>query len=790
MTQTRESENKISTPGPKELLLRYLPFLPWILLSVCIASGIAWIKLRYATPIYSVAGKILVKQDNPYSKSGEKFGNIFELPSDNSNLNNEIEIIKSRAIASRVARKLGLQLQFSNKGQVRVSEAYDKDLPFSCNIEKVYDSSSSISIEIKLVSNNTFKLNEGGQEYNFGQLIKYSGLEFRIFPSRSLNIGPEGAIYILNWLPIENVAATLSNSLNVSQQEGSSILNLSFVTPNKKKGIDIVNAYMSEYQQSSLEENKLVAYTTLEFIDDQLDTLQRELGGVERNLQSYREENKIFNPELQASQNFADLSETQKKLSEQGVKVKVIEYLQQYVSDPRNKEKLVPSNLGIEEPTLIQQITAFNELQLKRETTIKTTTLENPIIIAINTGLEKLRQDILQNLVNVKNAYQLASKDLESLSKNAFSSIKTLPGKEKRLLEVTRQQAILQELYSFLLQKKLETAISSASTISDIRILEPAIAGSNPVSPKKRSIYTIALLIGLSVPLGIIFLIDFLNDKVSSRSDIEKVTDAPVIGEVGHAENASALVVSDDNRSYIAEQFRIIRSNLQYILPKNEKPIILVTSSFSGEGKSFVSTNLGAVLALSGKKTVILEMDIRKPKILKGLGMHERKGITNYLVSDIGTEEIIHSVPGIENLYVIPCGPVPPNPAEMLLDERVNEFFYELKKKFDIILIDSAPVGLVSDAMILSSYANSTVFIVRHYYTYKKQIELINELYTNNRLPHLCIVINDIVIKSGYGSYYGYGYGYGSQANSYYQGMSKRNFLQRVLINVINKINN
>jgi capsular exopolysaccharide synthesis family protein len=274
--------------------------------------------------------------------------------------------------------------------------------------------------------------------------------------------------------------------------------------------------------------------------------------------------------------------------------------------------------------------------------------------------------------------------------------------------------------------------------------------------------YIIAIILGIGVPVGIIFLLEFLNDKVKSKSDVQQITDVPILGEIGHADSSGALVVTRNNRKVVAEQFRMVRSNLQYIIPKSEKLVLLVTSSFSGEGKSFISTNLGSVLAISGKRTVILEFDIRKPKILKGLGLHERKGITNYIVGSAGLNEIVHNVPDVDNLFVISCGPVPPNPSEMLLNEKVDQLFQELHKQFDAIIIDSAPVGLVSDAASLGRYANGTIFIVRHKYTLKKQLQLIDDIYRQNKLPHLSIVINDINSRAGYGGYYGYdGYGYG-----------------------------
>ena len=287
-------------------------------------------------------------------------------------------------------------------------------------------------------------------------------------------------------------------------------------------------------------------------------------------------------------------------------------------------------------------------------------------------------------------------------------------------------------------------------------------------------------------PTGIVALKEILNDKVKSKADIQNGTETPILGEIGHAKDSSTLIVTHNNRKFLAEQFRIIRSNVQYIFPKVEKPVIHITSSFSGEGKSFISTNLGAVLALSGRRTVILEFDIRKPKIMKGLGLKERKGITNYIVGNVTLDEIIYPVPEVENLFVIPCGPVPPNPSEMLLDARVEELFAQLRLKFDVIIIDTAPVGLVSDAFILSKHADACVYIVRHNYTLKKQIQLIDEIYRNKKLPHLSIIINDIVSSGGYDGYYGYGgygygYGYGRGFRShYYDESEKPGFFQRL----------
>lgn len=278
----------------------------------------------------------------------------------------------------------------------------------------------------------------------------------------------------------------------------------------------------------------------------------------------------------------------------------------------------------------------------------------------------------------------------------------------------------------------------------------------------------LAILVGLVLPALFIFVLELMNDKVSTRYDIERLTTAAILGEVGHSYGKNTLVVTNNNRSVVAEQFRIIRSNLQYVLNHIQKPVILVTSSFSGEGKSFVSTNVGAVMALAGKKTIILEFDIRKPKILSQLNIPKRAGLTNYLLGKTTLEELPVAVEGIDNLYVLPCGPVPPNPAELLLDPKIVELFDWLKQNFDSVIMDTAPVGMVSDAMTLSKYADATLYIVRQGYTFKKQIGMIDEFYSQGKLPRIAIILNDIKARTGYGYYgygkygYGYGYGYGS----------------------------
>jgi tyrosine-protein kinase Etk/Wzc len=763
---------------PRVLIIKYLRYLPWVILSVAFTLVGAYVKLRYSTPIYIVSSKLLVSQP-AYSGGGEKFDDIFMMQRSDK-LSDEIEIIKSRSMATRVVNSLGLQKQMYNKGKIRSTILYP-DAPFNFEIINIPDSASGFGVLITLFPNNQFTINDQPKKYFYNEQVKLPSVNFRITGTNRNPSSFASNEFMVSWAPAENVAAGISGGIAVARvNDFANVLQLSYQTENVQLGADIINQYMREYQQANLQDKREIAAKTLSFIDDQLKAVFNELGGVEQNLKNYRERNRVINPQAQSEMFFGELAETKRVMAEHEVRSKITDYLAKYISDATNKYKIIPSMLGIEEPTLLQQVTEFNKLQLERETALKTTAPNNPRMEIIEIAIEKLRNDMVENLRNLQNTEAMALEAIRSKNLQADRMISAIPAKEKQLLEVTRQQSILQELYQYLLQKKLETAIGSASTISNIKVVEPALAGGIPIGPNKKGLYILAIAIGIAIPAAIIFLREYLNDKISSKALIEQLTKTPILGEIGHAEENNALVVTKNNRRFLAEQFRIIRSNLQYILPNVHKPVLLVTSSFSGEGKSFISTNLGSVLALSGKRTVILEFDIRKPKILKGLGLYERKGLTNYIVGNINLNEVIHPVPDVENLFVIPCGPVPPNPAEMLLHEKIDKLFSELRNQFDAIIIDTAPVGLVSDAITLSKYADGTIYIVRHNYTLKNHIQIIDEIYENKKLPHPSIIINDITVRGGYGYYgygtYGYGYGYGvnGSGESYFESSAKK----------------
>jgi capsular exopolysaccharide synthesis family protein len=596
-----------------------------------------------------------------------------------------------------------------------------------------------------------------------------------------------GSEYTVDWKPAENVAASLAGGVKVQPKTpGTSILSISIQSTNAQMAADIVNNLMIEYDSMTVEQNNYSTDQMLGFIDDRLNILNLELDTLQLKFLKYKQDNNLFDVEKQVGEYFFKYTEADKTAIAEQFKLNVADDIDSYLKDKKNQySKVTPSAFGLEDITLNELVGLYNKMQLDRQALLDANVpVENPVIKEVEGQIEIIREKLLENLRTMRLSLNSTINTLKSRSGSEQSKLQSLPFKLKLYVEMERQINTKLALYNLLEGKREEAAIGRASTISNSKVIDGAGASNTPVKPNKRTIQILAILIGVGLPALIIFIGEILNDKISTRFDIEKLTQAPILGEIGHSFSVDTLIVSKTSRTMVSEQFRIIRSNMQYVIHK-EKAVILVTSSFSGEGKSFISTNMGAVLALTGKKTIILEFDIRKPKVLSGLHMSKRAGITNFLMGKAGIEELIAPVPEHDDLFVLACGPVPPNPSEMLLDKKVSQLFEWLRERFEIILIDTAPVGMVSDAMTLSKFADCTLYLVRQGHTFKKQIALIDELYRENKLPKVSIVINDVKNKPGYGYYgygrYGYGYGYGYGSSYYDEEKPPKTFIEKVM---------
>ena len=747
----------------KEIVYKYIVFLPLFIVSISIALTVAYINIRYKIPVFSSSISLLIKDDKSSRGGGEDM--IIEnltTYKKKTNLSNEVELIKSVSMLARVVKILNLNWSYYNEGNIKRAELYGSATSIHANWVELKDSNSAASLII-VRKREAVYIEYGPNRYKKifnGDIVEFPIGKMRVFFDQ--NEIQKDSKYFINYQTTNNAAAVIAGALQIRQlSKETTILQLSINQEIPQKGRDILNTLVNVYNEVNIEDKNRISDNTIRFIDERLDVLTGDLAKVEGDLESFKQKYGIVDLEKQGTEAYKESGELKEKISSQEVQLKVIDLVKEYISTPKRKYELVPTTLGVEDPTLGALILSYNALQLERATKLKSMPEENPIIKVIESQIEQVRVRMIEDLVNIsKTKATLAGSAKDDYNK-LISSEKLIPEEERGMLEIIRQQGIKEKLYLFLLQKREESEITRAATIGNSIPIDPAVSGGQ-VSPDVGNIYRTSFVIGFLIPIIFIYLIDLLNDKIIVRNDIARVTTAPIIGEVAHHSSQNrVLVVSNKDRSVLAEQFRILRTNIGFLLGPGVKcPVLLVTSSIAGEGKTFCSMNLAAVWGIAGKKTVILELDLRKPKIAKSLGLINEKGITHFMMGQVPAESIPIPIPNTENLYIVPAGIIPPNPSEMIMDPRMGEFIAYLKTQFDLIIIDSAPVGLVSDSKIIAQLADATIYIVRQRFTVKKQLPFINELYQQNLLPSVGILVNDVKI-GGINSYYGYGYGYG-----------------------------
>lgn len=768
--QLNTNKSELWNLSLKDLFYKYVRYLPLFLLSVAFALLIAFAYLRYTTRIYSATATMLIKNNQQSGGSSDKVEDIISGNNRNQNIQNEVEVLKSKPLMARVVDQLKLQFTYTAKGKVKDFNIYTQG-PFIIEAFEIADSLRGFSMVIKFVNDHEFRVNNESVSFTFSQLFQNKFGVFRLVRKGPVSPGME---YNLDWQPTLVVAGGLAAAAKVQPKiPGTGILSVTVQTTNAQMAADIVNSMIIQYDSMTVQQNNYSTDQMIGFINARLHDMNIELDSLQLDFLQYKQENKLFDVERQLGEYFSKFTEADKGVVEQEFKLNLANTIDAYLKDNKNQYQTTPSSLNLEDNTLNELIGLYNKAQLDRRALMDANvTADNPLIKEADGQISEIREKLLENLRNIRLSYNASINVLKVKSVAEQSKLQSLPYKLKEYVEKERRINTKLALYSLLEGKREEAAISRASTISNSKVLDLAAVSNDPVKPNRKTIQLLAIIIGIGLPALIIFMGEVLNDKISTRFDIEKITQAPILGEIGHSFSDNTLIVNKTSRTMVAEQFRIIRSNLQYVIQNPQKSVILVTSSFSGEGKSFVSTNMAAVLALTGKKTIILEFDIRKPKVLSGLTMPRRSGITNYMLGKATLDELIMQVPGQDNFFVLACGPIPPNPSEMLLDQKIATLFDTLKEQFDIIVIDTAPVGMVSDAMTLSKFADCTLYLVRQGHTFKKQIALIDELYRENKLPKVSVIINDVKNKPGYGYYgygrYGYGYGYG-HSSSYYE---------------------
>ncbi|MGZ3766945.1 MAG: GumC family protein [Mucilaginibacter sp.] len=742
-----------------ETLLTYLRHWRWFIFSIVLFMFLAYGYIRLATPVFKIETDLLIK-DNKNSLNGQndllKDLNLF---TSDKVIDNEIQILKSNAIIAQVVKGLKLETSYYNTEGVRNHEIYD-DIPFEVQLLKPSTDPGKAfhtKLTINLVDQNTANVN--GKRVQVSTPYKTDAGIIIVKPRP--NASNLRRVVIVKFNDIEDLLLHYSDNIKIEpSSKQSMVLIITMEDAIPLRGKDFLNRLVLEYNLAALQDKNKVTSNTLSFIEERLQVIAAELGTDEKNVEQYKTTNSITDISTQSQIFLQSVQDNDAALNKVQIQLSVLNSLNNYIKTDQTEASKLPSMLvGIEDPTLQGLVTKLGEAEIKREGFLQTVPETNPVITSIDDQIRSLKQAINASLQNLKKNLEITKQQLE-LKNNQFNGvIRQVPSKERGLLDVMRQQEIKNGLFTYLLQKREETAMQLASGVADSRIIDYAKSSKYPVKPVDKEVYLLFLLLAIVVPIAVIYLKKLLNYKVQQRQDIEQYTETPILAEVSHSSENEPLLVSSHPRSMVAEQVRALRTNLQFVIPEPDQKTILFTSSISGEGKSFVSLNLGASLAMAGKKVIILELDLRKPKLHSGLAIDNEIGLSNFLIGKADYAGVIKKISEQENYYIITSGPIPPNPAELLTNGRIKILLDYLKENFDYIVLDAPPVGLVTDAQILGAYADVTLFIVRHNYTAKNSIQKIDAFYRSGKFNHLNIVLNSIDLQIGYG--YGYGYGYG-----------------------------
>ncbi|MFN3794250.1 MAG: polysaccharide biosynthesis tyrosine autokinase [Chitinophagaceae bacterium] len=755
-----------------ELLFKYLSFLPLILLFFTISVGVGYVYVRYKEPVYKASIQMLVKFEDAKQNLSDGNDLIQRALRETKQLNidNEITKLKSLDLLTRVAKDGGLNVKIRNLGRFRSSTLYHES-PISLEILKVLDSTSSFELRFRKFDSRSahleegFSISENIKSIDFNKIYSNKGVVFRIIKKQDFSEFNEPISFLYE--PPIQTARKISGALTVASIGKTSIIQIELKDDNPIRAKEILDKLVEIFQVQDVEAKKTASINTINFINERMKDVSEEIDTLESKILELKMKTPFneVGPAYEFVKNrIISTDEASQKIILQN---EIVGMLEEYLKKDQNENRSVPTDLGIENVYLFQALREYNNLQLayERDKQQYINSESNKYLADYRLKLKELRYNIFEILKNIRLENNKRIGVFEDKLNTLTSSLSKLPETERQLKNVQTQGNIKRELYLYLLKRKEEIGITSATFVSNYSVIDAAFASLVPVEPRTENIRNFSMLIGLIIPILLIYLIDIFNDKVTLRDQIVKKVNMPIAGEVTHVADPSKFVFNQ-SRSLVSEQFRILRTNLTFLFKgAAQSKVILITSTISGEGKSFVSSNLAAALSLTEKKVALLLFDLRKlntsAAIDKILGNQKNKGITNYL---IGQADDFYSLKVLdmeyENLHIYPAGPIPPNPAELLLSSNMKGLFDKLRNEYDYIVVDSAPVGLVSDAFILQEYADITLYIVRQQYTLLKQLDFISEINETQKLRSLSIVVNDVKMAGRYG-YYGYNYSYG-----------------------------
>lgn len=798
-------ESKEENIDVKELLFKYLIHWPWFVGAVVACLIAAWVYLHVSTPVYNISATVLIKDDKKGGSAGMLSGleslGLDGMISSSQNIDNEIEVLRSKTIVKEVVEDLGLYISYTDEDEFPSRNMY-KTSPVQVSLTPQEADLLEEPMIVKMAlqpqgsMDVTVKIDDDEYQKHFEKLpavfpTDKGTLAFFLTPDSVLSSKRTSEETTASEKTTRNITATINKPLAVAKwccknmtieptSKTTSVAVISLKNSNVQRGKDFINKLLEMYNINTNNDKNEVAQETAEFINERIGIISKELGSTEKDLESFKRGAGITDLTSDAQIALTGSAEYEKKRVENQTQINLLQDLQKYMQN--EGYEVLPSNIGLQDLNLAAAINRYNDVLVERKRLLRTSTENNPTIINLDTSISAMKENVQVSLDRVLRGLFITKADLDREASRYSRRISEAPGQEREFVSIARQQEIKAGLYLMLLQKREENAITLAATANNAKIIDEAIADDAPVAPRSKITYLIALILGVGIPVGVIYLLELTKFKIEGRADVEKLTSAPIVGDIPLTdEKQGAIAVFENQNNLMSETFRNVRTNLQFMLG-NGKKVILVTSTVSGEGKSFISGNLAISLSLLGKKVVIVGLDIRKPGLNKVFNISKREqGITQYLANpEKNLMDLVQLSDVSKNLYILPGGTVPPNPTELLARDGLDKAIETLKKNFEYVILDTAPVGMVTDTLLIGRVADLSVYVCRADYTRKNEYTLINELIDGNKLPNLCTVINGLDLKKrkygyyygygkygkyyGYGKRYGYGYGYGEQS--------------------------
>lgn len=779
-----EEDNETSGFDYKAFLVKLLMYWPWIVACVAVALIGAFFYLKTLTPLYTVSSSILIKNESKGGTNGANLEDLGFVSSSTQSFDNELEILRSRTLIKKVVTALDLYINYSVPGQFRDTELY-KQSPVKVWVTPEEAERMGYA-QVKMSFRNQ-QLHEVLVEHN-GQEWKKTVEGLPAVFSTPVGVftfsAADSTQQILQHVPEviqatvispTSAAASFRNRLTVAPGgRGTTMALLTITGSQVPRGVDFLNKLVEVYNEEGNNDKNEVAAKTAEFIDERIRIINKELGTTESQLASFKQRAGVVDITTDASQAAGEQASYERAYAENEVQISLVNHLKSHILNEANQYEVIPANIGLNNSDLNTVVQNYNQMLIERKRLLRTSHEDNPAVQSLNASIDVMRNSVMAAIQTAEKGLLINRQALQAQTRKYAGKVSDAPVQEKEYLSMSRQQEIQANLYLMLLQKREENNITLASTANNARVIDEPLAGGQ-IFPTPSQTYMIALVLGLGLPVGLIFIWGLLQFKIQTRGDVEKITHLPIVGDIPLTPETSegAIVVRENRNELMEEVFRSVRTNIQYMLQDGQK-VILFTSTTSGEGKSFNAGNLACSFAFMGKKVVIVGLDIRKPGLNKVFHLsHKEAGISQYLSDPEHTDvlSLCQASTVSPNLYILPGGTIPPNPTELVARQALDDAIQQLKQHFDYVILDTAPIGMVTDTQLIARVADLSVYVCRSNYTAKSEFKLINELQQDGKLPHLCVLINGIDMnKRETGSYYGYGkygkyghYGYGKK---------------------------